>query len=249
MTSPGVREGALFISTMITSKDNEKLKLIRKLAERKHRDRERPVRRRGRGPGRCGARPGWEAEFVLRSGEDVEPELLDAVSALGSGTRVIGVYRQRWAQAPPAPAVYLHGVGDPEQRRHDHPHRSRPHRRDRRARPGRADPYSPKAVRASMGSIFAQPLVRAGVEATPAPRCRARRPRRRGALAPLRRSRPSASAPSATGCPRTCSRDCERRWTIPLRPGGAESLNVAAAAAIALGRISSATLEGGEENP
>jgi tRNA G18 (ribose-2'-O)-methylase SpoU len=34
------------------------------------------------------------------------------------------------------------------------------------------------------------------------------------------------------------SRRCDRLWTIPL--AGAESLNVAAAAAIALGRISSA---------
>ena len=41
-------------------------------------------------------RAGWEPRFVLRAGEDVEPELLDAVSALGSGTRVIGVYEQRW---------------------------------------------------------------------------------------------------------------------------------------------------------
>jgi tRNA G18 (ribose-2'-O)-methylase SpoU len=32
---------------------------------------------------------------------------------------------------------------------------------------------------------------------------------------------------------------CDRLWTIPLA-GGAESLNVAAAAAIAIGRISSA---------
>jgi tRNA G18 (ribose-2'-O)-methylase SpoU len=37
---------------------------------------------------------------------------------------------------------------------------------------------------------------------------------------------------------------CDERWTIPLRPGGAESLNVAAAAAVALGRISSPAVEG-----
>ena len=29
-------------------------------------------------------RAGWAPRFVLRAGEDVEPELLDAVSALGS---------------------------------------------------------------------------------------------------------------------------------------------------------------------
>ena len=40
----------------------------------------------------------WEPELLLAAGEDVEPRLLDAVSTLGSGTRVIGVYRQRWSE-------------------------------------------------------------------------------------------------------------------------------------------------------
>ena len=99
---------------MITSTDNERLKLVRKLADRKHRDRERLFAAEGEDLVEAAAAAGWEPEFVLRAGEDVEPELLDAVSALGSGTRVIGVYRQRWAgPADPAPAIYLHGVGDP----------------------------------------------------------------------------------------------------------------------------------------
>ena len=50
---------------------------------------------------------------MLRAGEDVEPELLDAVSTLGSGTRVIGVYTQRWAEPGGDLLVYLHGVEDP----------------------------------------------------------------------------------------------------------------------------------------
>ncbi len=106
--------------------------------------------------------------------------------------------------------------------------------------PGCADPYSPKAVRASMGSIFGQPLARAGVEATPGPRAalvahgggglgwRSNRPRR------------SASAPSGKGCRRRCSTACDVEVTIPLRPGAAESLNVAAAAAIACERVAGA---------
>ena len=44
---------------------------------------------------------------------DVEPELLDAVSTLGSGTRVIGVYAQRWSEPGGGVLVYLHGVDDP----------------------------------------------------------------------------------------------------------------------------------------
>ena len=90
---------------------------------------------------------------------DVEPEALAAVSTLGSGTRAIGVYEQRWLQAPVGPVcVYLHGVRDP-------------------GNVGAvvrsalafgaacvalgadcADPFSPKAVRASMGAIFAVQL-------------------------------------------------------------------------------------------
>ena len=53
------------------------------------------------------------AEFVLQAGEDVEPEPLDEVSALGSGSRVIGVYPQRFGEPGGGVSVYLHGVEDP----------------------------------------------------------------------------------------------------------------------------------------
>ena len=55
----------------------------------------------------------WEPEFVLYAGRDVEPELLNEVSTLGSGARVIGVYRQRWSEPGGRLSVYLHGVGIP----------------------------------------------------------------------------------------------------------------------------------------
>jgi TrmH family RNA methyltransferase len=224
---------------MITSKDNEKLKLIRRLAERKHRDREGLFAVEGEDLVAAAAAAGAEPVFVLRAGDDVEPALLDAVSALGSGTRVIGVYPQAWASEADSPAVYLHGVGDPGNvgaviRSVD-------------ALtggwvvlgPGCTDPYSPKAVRASMGSVFSIPLLRAPVEATPAPRV---------GLVAHGGEEPAASDAVGTLClgaereglPAEVLASCDRRWTIPLRPGGAESLNVAAAAAIALGRISSA---------
>jgi tRNA G18 (ribose-2'-O)-methylase SpoU len=51
------------------------------------------------------------------------------------------------------------------------------------------------------------------------------------------------------GLPEEVLARCERRWTIPLVEGGAESLNVAAAAAIALGRISSAAPARAPEGP
>lgn len=228
---------------VITSKDNEKLKLIRKLAERKHRDREGLFAAEGEDLVEAAAAAGVEPEFVLRAGEDVEPELLDSVSSLGSGTRVIGVYRQRWAEEPAAPATYLHGVGDPGN--------VGTVLRTAYALvggsvvlgPGCADPFSPKAVRASMGAIFTEPVVRGGVEATPAPRAAlvahgGDAEWDAGAVATL------CLGAEREGLPEGVVEQCEHRWTIPLR-AGAESLNVAAAAAIALGRISSTAPEGG----
>ena len=94
---------------MITSPDNDKLKTIRKLQQKSWRAKLGLFS--AEGEDLIAAAPA--AEFVLRAGEDVEPELLNAVSTLGSGTRVIGVYRQRWAEPTGDLLVYLHGVEDP----------------------------------------------------------------------------------------------------------------------------------------
>src|SRR4029079_11763650 len=61
----------------------------------------------------AGATAAREPEFIVRAGEDVEPELLDAVSTLGSGSRVIGVYAESWSDPAGDLLVYLHGVEDP----------------------------------------------------------------------------------------------------------------------------------------
>ena len=237
-------------ATMITSPQNEKLKLVRKLAERKHREREGLFATEGEDLLEAGIAAGREPRFVLTMpdtglpGEEVEPDLLDAVSTLGSGTRVIAVWPQAWAEPRGPVCVYLHSIGDP----------GNVGAVIRSAHalvegsvvigPGCADPHSPKAVRASMGSIFALPLARGDVEATPAPRA---------ALVAHGGQEPSgADAPMTLcvgaereGLPADVVAACEHSWTIPLRPGGAESLNLAAAAAIALQRISSAAAEGG----
>ncbi len=92
---------------MITSKDNEKLKLIRRLAERKHRHREGLFVAEGEDLVAAAEAAGWEPEFVLRADLDVEPRLLGAVSGLGSGTRVIGVYPQIWTTSTDGFTVYL----------------------------------------------------------------------------------------------------------------------------------------------
>jgi RNA methyltransferase, TrmH family len=142
---------------MITSADNDKLKTIRKLQQKRWRTKLGLFSAEGEDL----IRPG--AEFVLRAGEDVEPELLDAVSTLGSGTRVIGVYKQRWAQPTGDLLVYLHGVEDPGNV--GTIIRSAHALADATVvlGPGSADPYSPKAVRASMGSIFERPPARAAL--------------------------------------------------------------------------------------
>ncbi len=143
---------------MITSADNEKLKTIRKLQQKRWRTKLGLFSAEGEDL----IHP--DAEFILRAGVDVEPDLLDAVSTLGSGTRVIGVYKQRWAAPAGDLLVYLHGVEDPGNV--GTIIRSAHALADATVvlGPGCADPYSPKAVRASMGSIFERPPARATID-------------------------------------------------------------------------------------
>src|SRR5918995_978655 len=143
---------------MITSADNEKLKTIRKLQQKRWRTKLGLFSAEGedlQGP---------NPHFLLRAGEDVEPDLLDGVSTLGSGTRVIGVYEQRWAEPEGDLLVYLHTVEDPGNV--GTIIRSAHAVADATVvlGPGTADPYSPKAVRASMGSIFSHPPARATLD-------------------------------------------------------------------------------------
>jgi RNA methyltransferase, TrmH family len=235
---------------MISSPHNEKLKLVRKLRERKHRDAEELFVTEGEDLVEAGLAAGAEPRFLLSAagseldGEEVEPHLLAEVSALGSGTRAIAVWPRVWAGEEQPPCIYLHGVADP----------GNVGAIVRTAHgllggtivlgPDCADPFGPKAVRASMGSIFGQPLLRAGVEATPAPRA---------ALVAHGGEGLDAIGGVATLClgaereglPAEVLAACDVQVTIPLRPGAAESLNVAAAAAIAIERLSSPAMQEG----
>lgn len=233
---------------MIASPKNEKLKLVRKLRDRKHREREGLFVSEGEDLVEAGLAAGAEPRFLLTAagsglspgwgGEEVEPGLLAAASSLGSGTRAIAVWPLRRPERPAAPCLYLHGVGDPGNVgaivRSAHALLDR----SLALGPGCADPFSPKAVRASMGSIFARPPARVEVGETPAPRV---------ALVAHGGAGLEALADVATIClgaereglPAEVLAECEAEATIPLRPGGAESLNVAAAAAIAAQRLSS----------
>lgn len=233
---------------MISSPHNEKLKLVRKLRERKHREREGLFVTEGEDLVEAGLAAGAQPHFLLGApggalgGEEVEAELLAEVATLGSGTRAIGVWPRVWASEAKLPCVYLHGVADP----------GNVGAIVRTVHglvggtvvlgPECADPFGPKAVRASMGSIFAQALLRAEIGLTPGPRV---------ALVAHGGTDLGALGSVATVClgaerdglPAEVLGECDAEVTIPLRPGAAESLNVAAAAAIVCERLSSPAMQ------
>jgi TrmH family RNA methyltransferase len=276
---------------MITSADNSKLKLVRKLRERKHREREGLFATEGEDLLEAGLAAGAEPKFVLvapveggRSeagpaapnagapvrgavgdpdaagagaiaadsaapspphAEEVEPELLAAASTLGSGTRAIAVWALPHSSGvePIAPCVYLHGVADPGNvgtivRTADALLGG-----SVALGPECADPYSPKAVRASMGSIFARPPLRVELAETPAPRA-ALVAHGGAGLDSLTGAATLCLGAEREGLPEDVLGGCEVRATIPLRPGAAESLNVAAAAAIACAQVAGAAMTG-----
>jgi TrmH family RNA methyltransferase len=237
--------------TMISSPQNEKLKLVRRLRERKHREREGLFASEGEDLIEAGLAAGAELHLLLSAagsglasrwgGEEVEPQLLAAVSSLGSGTRAIAVWPRRWSGSPAAPCVYLHGVADPGNVgtvvRTAHALLDTPVALG----PDCADPFSPKAVRASMGSIFARPPLRARVEETPPPRA-ALVAHGGAGLDALERAATLCLGAERAGLPPEVLAACEVEATIPLRAGAAESLNVAAAAAIGTQWISSVAM-------
>ncbi|HXD57438.1 MAG TPA: RNA methyltransferase [Thermoleophilaceae bacterium] len=211
---------------MITSPDNEQLKTIRKLQAKKHRERSGLFVAEGEDLVEAAT---WEPEILLVAGVDVEPNLLDAVSSLGSGTRVIGVYRQVWSEPGGSLSVYLRGVRDPGNVgaiiRSAHALCDGPVILG----PDCADPYSPKAVRASMGSIFARPPARGEPAGTRIALERGAQP-----LATVEADPPIVVCLGAEreGLPADFA--CDLRAGIPLRDGGPDSLNVAMAATVAL---------------
>jgi TrmH family RNA methyltransferase len=215
---------------MITSKDNQQLKTIRKLLAKR---RDGLFVAEGEDLVDAAAANGWEPELLLRAGEDVEPELLP--SSLGSGTRVVGVYRERWSEPGGDLSLYLHGVRDPGNVgtivRSAHALADGPVILG----PDCADPYSPKAVRASMGSIFARPPARAAFDDLQGTTVALERGEGEP-LAELQAEPPLVLCLGAerAGLPAALVQGAGAVAHIPLRPGGPDSLNVAMAATVAL---------------
>ena len=152
----------------ITSTDNRKLKEVRKLRMRR-RWRERSGRFVAEGEDLLAAADaaGWTAVERYSAagsgleGVEVDAKLLASASGIGSGTRTLAVYEQRWAPLPLGPlCVYLHGVHDPGNVGAVLRGAQAFGASSVALGPGSADPFGPKAVRASMGAVFAVPLTR-----------------------------------------------------------------------------------------
>src|SRR3954464_723366 len=161
----------------ITSPNNETLKDVRKLAGRKWRDKLTRFVAEGEDLVAAADAAGWTpvARLVAAGsgleGEEVVPHLLAELSSLGSGTRVIGVYDQRYARDLGRRCVALWGVKDPGNVGTVLRAALAFGASSVALGPGSADPFGPKAVRASMGAVFAMPVRRVrAVDELPAPR-------------------------------------------------------------------------------
>jgi RNA methyltransferase, TrmH family len=223
----------------ITSPHNEALKEVRKLGGRRWRDKLREFVAEGEDLLEAADAAGWEPRLRLCAagsglpGAEVEPHLLRDVSQLGSGSRALAIYPQRWAPAPAGPVcVALWGVSDPGNVGTVLRSALAFGAGSVALGPGTADPYGPRAVRASMGAIFAVPVARV--------RDPAELPGRRVALvvgggAPLEAVEPGAVT-LLIGAEREGLSDrvvaaCDEVAHIPIR---SDSLNAAMAATIAL---------------
>jgi TrmH family RNA methyltransferase len=205
---------------------------VRKLAERRWRDKLGLFAVEGEDLVHAARGAGIEPVELLRAGEDVEPALLATVSELAHPPRVIGVYRRDdlprgsrdltlalWRVADPGNVGTLIRAADA-------------FGAAVALSAGSADPTGPKASRASMGSIFRTPLLGFG-------EAEGRRiglvPGGGRALAELEFDGQVVLVLGAEreGLPADVLAACDESATIPLS-GGAESLNVATAGAIAL---------------
>jgi RNA methyltransferase, TrmH family len=219
---------------MITSRENEKLKLVRKLRERRWRDKLGLFVAEGEDLIDSAASVGIEPVELLVAGVNVEPALLAEVSALGHPARVIGVFPRGELRRGGVPelGLALWRVADP----------GNVGTLIRAAdslgpafvalSPGCADPTGPRALRGSMGAVFRVPLV----EFDDAPRpWIALVPEGGKQLADVAGVEQTTFLLGAEreGLPPELVARCDATATIPLAPG-ADSLNVAMAGTIAL---------------
>ena len=231
---------------MITSAANPRLKLVRKLAARRQREKLGLFVCEGEDLVAAGLDAGLEPvealvdaarpalDDRLPRAENVAPELMAELSALAHPPRVIAVFRR--ADLPrgvdPPVGLALWHVGDPGNigtlvRTADAIGPA-----FLALSPGCANPTSPRALRASMGAIFRVPM--AAFDEAPHPLV-GLVPRGGTALAELELGErvTFVLGSERDGLPAEVTASCDELATIPLAEG-AESLNVAVAGAIAL---------------
>jgi RNA methyltransferase, TrmH family len=235
---------------VITSRENERLKLVRKLGDRRWRDKLGLFVAEGEDLVEAARAAGVAPVELLVAGETVEPRLLAELSSLAHPPRVLGVYRR--ADLPragsagdgPSPALDATRLPGLALWRVSDPGNVGTLLRAADAlgpafvalSPGSADPTAPKALRASAGAIFRVPL--AAFDAAPRPRlglvARGGVP-----LAELELDEAPTFVLGAErdGLPDEIAAQCDQLATIPQAPS-AESLNVAMAGTVALYELS-----------
>jgi TrmH family RNA methyltransferase len=211
---------------MITSPHNDKLKEVRRL----QRKRSSRFVAEGEDLLAAAAAAGWAPVYELHAGIDVEEALLHGVSSLGSGTRALGVFEQRWS-APLGPlCVGLWGVRDPGNVGTVVRGALAFGAASVALGPDCADPFSPKAVRASMGAIFSVPVARVrSVAELPAPRIALEA--RGGDVLRGPRAGTLLVGAEREGLPGEVLDACDAVAHVPI---AGESLNAAMAATVAL---------------
>ena len=217
---------------MITSRENEKLKLLRKLAVRRWRDKLGLFVCEGEDLVEAARAAGLTPVELLVAGEDVDAGLLAGASTLAHPPRVVAIYRRAdlargyrdrvlalWRVADPGNIGTLIRAADAFDA-------------SVALSPGSADPTAPKALRASAGAIFRVPIA----EFDDAPRPWIALVARGGTLLPeldLREPVTFVLGAEREGLPAAVLDRCDERAAIPQAPS-AESLNVAMAGTIAL---------------
>jgi len=223
--------------TTITSAHNPRLKDLRKLHTRRGRDRSGRFVAEGEDLLAAADAAGWgalerySAAGSELEGVEVEPAALAASSTLGSGARTLAVYEQRWAPPAGPLCVYLHRIRDPGNLGAVLRCAQAFGAASVALGPGCADPFGPKAVRASMGAIFAVPVARAAPDDLPGERV-ALVPREGDVLrGPAAGELSLLVGSERTGLPAEVVAACDRTAHIPI---AGDSLNAAMAAAVAL---------------
>lgn len=237
---------------LITSAHNPTVKLIRALADKKHRQESGLFVAEGQNVIGRARQEDWEPEYLVSTSTPerwgktkalvVDARVMGLLSAQNNASPLLGVFRQRWqkdvkshgtwlaledlrdpgnlgtiirtADAVGASGIILAGQG--------------------------CDPWSPDCVRATMGSIFAMPLVRMAT-ADLISLCQTWPGEVAGThLAATTGFRRSYAAPTlivmgseGKGLSDQLAAACATLVRIPMKPG-AQSLNVAVAAALML---------------